>query len=297
MTQIPQGLTARFELVSPEKATKWMEKNKHNRPFKEYLLTKYSADLENQTFGVTHQGIAFDIIGALVDGQHRLAAIIHTRTPAVLLVTRGLPVEVQGHRHLLTRDLVDIGKNRTIADHLSLNHGVTDAVIVASACNTIFQTLLGDLYTGGTRASVASSLAVLSLYGDEIRQMISAVNAKKHIRKASMIGALALCAKSNYEHIDRFVEQLSSGEGVRRGMPVYALRERLILKGVGGARKERAESIEMVCNAYRHTVQGDTVSNVRSGNAGLEWIRAAQRKNIDKLTATIAGKNGSNGAK
>lgn len=40
---------------------------------------------------MTHQGVAFRHDGALIDGQHRLSAIIEAGMPADLLVVRGLP--------------------------------------------------------------------------------------------------------------------------------------------------------------------------------------------------------------
>src|SRR6185503_17546608 len=61
---------------------------------------------------VTHQGIAFDTRGVLVDGQHRLAAIIEADVPVELTVFTDVG---EG-----TFDVLDIGKRRSAADVLAI---------------------------------------------------------------------------------------------------------------------------------------------------------------------------------
>ena len=64
---------------------------------------------------VTHQGIAFDVNGVLVDGQHRLAAVIEADVPVELTVFTEVG---EG-----TFDVLDTGKRRTAADVLAIEGG------------------------------------------------------------------------------------------------------------------------------------------------------------------------------
>lgn len=69
----------RFELVNitPEMAAKWLrENNEGNRAIKQTVVKKYAQDLINDHWRVTHQCIAFDSHGHLIDGQHRLSAVV-----------------------------------------------------------------------------------------------------------------------------------------------------------------------------------------------------------------------------
>jgi hypothetical protein len=63
--------------VTPEMASKWLrENNENNRGIKTQVVKKYARDLLDGNWRVTHQCIAFDARGMLVDGQHRLSAIV-----------------------------------------------------------------------------------------------------------------------------------------------------------------------------------------------------------------------------
>jgi len=84
-----------YVLVTPELAEEWLKLNTHNRPLKKSLVAKYVADIENGCWHITHQGIAFDENGRLVDGQHRLYAIIVADVSIVMAVTDGVKSEAQ----------------------------------------------------------------------------------------------------------------------------------------------------------------------------------------------------------
>ena len=78
---------------------------------------------------VTHQGIAFDVNGVLVDGQHRLAAIIEADRPVELTVFTEV---AEG-----TFDVLDIGKRRTAADVLAIE-GEKNSTMLAAMVRTVW---------------------------------------------------------------------------------------------------------------------------------------------------------------
>ena len=70
-------LRAKYEKITPNRATKLLEHNTDN-----YRMSISNSTLENLVYELTHgqwkattQGIGFDTNGVLVDGQHRLMAI------------------------------------------------------------------------------------------------------------------------------------------------------------------------------------------------------------------------------
>ena len=278
-----------FELITPEKAAKYMEANKHNRPFKTALFEKYCGELIAHRFATNHQGIAFDETGALIDGQHRLSAIIKTRIPMEMAVARGLSTLTNGDPNNLTRDTIDCGKNRSVADQLSLNHNVTNANLTAAAASLVAVALTAN--TNKLIRTVGTSLVVLSIYGRAIEDILSTVGSSKVARRAPVVAALAICSKANFEHIDDFAAKLASGEGVKRGMPVYALREHLISRGVGSGTCERLWTIEMICNCFLHTIDGNELKQVKSGARGLDYMRSKQRKHAETIRAALSPLN------
>lgn len=61
--------------ITPAIAIKWLERNIINRPMRPATVEAYKHALERGEYVLTHQGIAFDRNGNLLDGQHRLTAI------------------------------------------------------------------------------------------------------------------------------------------------------------------------------------------------------------------------------
>lgn len=104
-----------WETITPEVATRWLEKNVGNRSINATHVKKLASEITRGAFKLTHQGIAFDINGMLIDGQHRLSAIVLANTPVFTQVTRGLPVNA--------REAIDIGTPRNVAHWLAMKYG------------------------------------------------------------------------------------------------------------------------------------------------------------------------------
>ena len=99
--------------VTPELATKWLEGNTHNRPVRDTRVHQYAQDMRAGRWRLTHQGIAFASDGSLIDGQHRLWAIIEAQVPVEVSVSRGMDPESQQY--------IDEGLPRTVVDVLRLS--------------------------------------------------------------------------------------------------------------------------------------------------------------------------------
>lgn len=104
-------LRAKYEKITPNRATKLLEHNKNN-----YRMSISNSTIENLVYELTHgqwkattQGIGFDTDGILVDGQHRLIAIQKSGiTVDKQLVCYGLEPS--------SKLKIDVGKKRTLAD-------------------------------------------------------------------------------------------------------------------------------------------------------------------------------------
>lgn len=106
-------LTSNVELVTPEVAKKYLENNSVNRTLRQSNVKQMCELLTNGSFMLTHQGIAFSKEGLLLDGQHRLNAIVKTGISAKMMVSRGYDKE--------TYIAIDGGASRSIVDRTDLN--------------------------------------------------------------------------------------------------------------------------------------------------------------------------------
>lgn len=106
--------------VTPKVAREWLKQNTHNRPLRPSHVETLRASFERGEYVMTHQGIAFDDDGVLVDGQHRLTAITLLPDGASfqMLVTRGLD------RSAVFPVVDAIQAKRSTADVLAIDAGL-----------------------------------------------------------------------------------------------------------------------------------------------------------------------------
>jgi len=116
------------ESVGPEQALRWLAANPANRPINESLVKRYADDMKSGRWKTTHQGIAFDQAGMLMDGQHRLKAIIKANVTLQLVIFRDCDRE--------TFDRLDAGRKRTAADALAID-GTDNARAVAAIARSL----------------------------------------------------------------------------------------------------------------------------------------------------------------
>ena len=82
--------TFTLELITPECARKYLQANTQNRKLRKNHVGRLAQIIRNNQWQITHQGIAFDPDGTLIDGQHRLNAIVLADLPVQMWVCRGL---------------------------------------------------------------------------------------------------------------------------------------------------------------------------------------------------------------
>lgn len=107
-----QFLNAYVVDVTPAIAEAWLANNNHNRNFNHKEVETYLRILKSGKWRRTHQAVAFDRNDILLDGQHRLRAIILSgMTVPVLVVINEDP---ENH------EAIDCGKKRTPLDAMKL---------------------------------------------------------------------------------------------------------------------------------------------------------------------------------
>ena len=102
-----------YEDIGPVLAKLYLEKNiEFNRPLNKVYVRRLAGMMRNGLYMTTHQGIAFNDRGELIDGQHRLNAIILADTTIKMAVTRNVEDDA------LT--CIDQGAKRTEKDVASM---------------------------------------------------------------------------------------------------------------------------------------------------------------------------------
>ena len=149
------GLSSDFVVVTPEMAADWIGTVEINRRSAMPSVNAYVRDMRKGDWIITHQGIAFDRDGCLIDGEHRLRAIVKSGIPQVLLVTKGLEKEA--------RAAIDLGRKRAVADVLRMTMGDENITRNLVATVGLFGTQQGFL-TKAARDTPSEISVILAEY-------------------------------------------------------------------------------------------------------------------------------------
>jgi hypothetical protein len=123
------------ERISPAKAGQYLEHNESNRKLSRTIVQTYAAEMQRGEWLMNAEAIKFDWNGRLVDGQHRLRAVIVSGRTLEFLVARNLDP--------CCFKTIDTGKIRNSADIMSL-HGVAYPSAVATAYRLLWTYISRD---------------------------------------------------------------------------------------------------------------------------------------------------------
>lgn len=257
-------------LVTPEIATEWLAHNTHNRPARKSAVTAYAADMSNGDWRWTGDPIRRTADGTILDGQHRLMAIVESGVTLPFLVLSGLPVEAQEN--------IDAGVPRKFQDVLALR-GEVSATGLAALTRKVHDWNRGvrHLRAGGNSKATHAQLSRTLEAHPELRDFVRAAGNLTQNWKdmpASLVGlAWWVFAGIDQEDADFFFARLGDGQSLAAGDPIYELRKQLAANrdNVKGERSQRymlALTIK-AWNAYR---RGDKIGllKFRAGGARPE---------------------------
>lgn len=117
-------MQSKVMMIDPSLAAALLAKNaQHNRPIRKTTVASYAEQMQAGQWKLTHQGVAFDVNDVLIDGQHRLAAIVKANVIVPMMVTINAPA--------LSFESLDCGIKRTVADRLVMDRKLVSVLTCA----------------------------------------------------------------------------------------------------------------------------------------------------------------------
>jgi hypothetical protein len=213
-----------LERITPTKAKEYLALNTNNRSFQQNTASLYARLMKNGDWLLNGDTIRFNVHGDLVDGQHRLAAVVEAKVPLSTYVVRNLPIEAQ-----LT---LDQQRKRSAGDMLKM-YGISDGNRMAAIVRMVHRWRNGDrgMYgfsSGGTMLSAKEVVDIVEVDEDGVY-----IEATKRSGLASMrilapsraIGTMiVLMEEADAGKAKEFFDQIESGAGLEEGDPVLTLR-------------------------------------------------------------------------
>ena len=195
--------------------------NTKNRPLSMNSVEKLSSAIKRGEWKLNGDTIKMNG-DALIDGQHRLNAIVKSGVACQAYVVRGVQSDAF--------DTLDQGKRRTIG-HMFAREGEKYYSHLAKACRMLFLYEQGLMRASGIDADFTPTMARNILDSHKgIRESVQFVS-DLGIGKLMSVGAAAAmhwhCSQKDDHLASQFFSQIGTGENINRDMPVYLFRERL----------------------------------------------------------------------
>lgn len=185
---INKKITHELTNITPVIAEKWLGQNHGNRNLRSRKVANYARDMRNGAWMTSGDSIKFDWNGRMIDGQHRLEAVIESGATIRVLVVRGLEPSVQG--------VLDVNVKRSASDALKFNGHTHQTIVVAAMARIANARAQGFLRTATSSTIPEMTNAEVVAWYEAHPESVNA--AALALKVAKSIGgtpsALAYCA-------------------------------------------------------------------------------------------------------
>jgi len=211
-----------LEHIDANKASNYLNLNLHNRTLRPKRVRQYAEQMRQGKWLETGDPIRFSTTGRLLDGQHRLAAIIAADVTIQAIVIREVDDSVF--------PVLDSGLARTPSDAMAAGH-ITDGQNKAA---TIRQLLVYEM-GGDSRMSVdliaVTRMDIAEYYANQVIELEDATyigrrmyNAFAGGNRAAWTAFAMLANRVSPKHAEEFFNGVLSGVNLPAGDPRLALR-------------------------------------------------------------------------
>lgn len=236
------GVEITLELITPQLAELYLSKlptarsKIKQRSQSPKSIDRYSGDMASEQWVFIADVIRFNVDGELVDGQHRLMAIIQSGSSEFQIVARG--IEREGFA------VFDTGRARSFADALR-SMGVANTALVSSVTRRVFHWRRGNYATAnvprvpnplylGVPASPGKLMETFEDLRPEIQRAVQRGSslrqqfAPRTAAPAVIAFMYLLLSKYDLERCEAFFYELQSGPAQSGPeYPIHVLRDRL----------------------------------------------------------------------
>jgi hypothetical protein len=127
-------MNVKIEVITPEIAKEYLQKNTENyRYLNRNRVISYARDIELGKWEFNGESIKFNKSGILVDGQHRLAAIVKANVPVKMLVVYDVDDDVKIYDIAQARTITQIAKASGLGGDVANNSVMSAASILLAS--------------------------------------------------------------------------------------------------------------------------------------------------------------------
>ena len=254
-------ILAEVMTVTPRDASEWLKCNKNNRPVRRRHIEFLAREILSGNWQVNGQAIIIADNDEILDGQHRLFAIIEAGKSIRTMVVYGISKEAF--------KTIDTGALRTGADALSLHfHDVGPTVI--KAVSTAVQWVSGlERASLSNKAKMSNTDVIEYVKGHPsiIRCAETIFTYPKETRPLPVgcgTALLEVFSRKNQEAAATFVKNLCTGEDLVRTDPEFILRAAFIKDATRVRKLPASVKMRMVIKGWNWIRRGNTSATINT---------------------------------
>lgn len=245
----------KVEVITAERAREYLAYNEQNRPLSWLTINKYASDMVAGRWMLSTDMIGFDTTGRLIQGQHRLNAVLvaEEKQPGIevpMMVGWGFPPS--------SYDVLDQGRMRSAA-HVLMSHGMGNVARTAAMARQLlyYDTYPDTIWRAG--ADGISRVKVINWALEHRAELEEAAPGSMPRIPATYLNTVSWVSlrylvnrdSDNEERWDEFQHGAFTGENLPPGSPMLRLRNGEILSkwGLSGAQPRLGAYIK-AWNAY-----------------------------------------------
>ena len=246
-------MKAELRTITPEIASEMLECNTRNRPLTEPHVASLVKEMKGGRWKINGDMIRISVDGMILDGQHRLTAVVRSGMTIQSWVIDGLPNDVF--------DTIDVGKRRSSGDTL-VCRGEQNAHRLSAALIMIDKYMTGRVEKT-VKYSNTEVEGLLAKYPDVRLSLMTSTNGKGLLLPSVLDACHYLFSKKDPALTEVFMEKIFKGVGLEEGDPFYVLRERLLVNSHSNAKLPKAFVMCLCIKAWNNARQGNKISKLQ----------------------------------
>lgn len=282
-TKDAQDVEVTIQLITPDDAAVLLKTNVNNRKLSRRRVEMYANDIKRGQWKLTGDTIKLaknPKTGEvrLIDGQHRLHAIVAANMPIQTVVATGLQEDAFS--------VIDRGKTRTYNDVLNMSN-IKNSNTVASMVRPIIVLQAGmNPFGAGIELVTPEDVVQFCKENDELVQWAAnrSFKMREHLSGSGTAWAMfmyLLADKHGVKVAEAFTDSVLSGVGFREGDPRAALRNWIVrnFPKFKGTSRGSYDQCAMMIRGYNNTVDGLKVVQMRmADSSGENWPEISSKK-------------------
>lgn len=255
--------------ITPVMAESFLAANISNRKLSPSRVENLANQMRDGKWLFNGDCIRVSITGRLLDGQHRLSAIVRSGTTHQFILVTGLNDDVFS--------TIDVGAARSASDFLAID-GFKNTTNLAATAQLVMQyQKSGNPFNKPNGSKKTSKKDIVDFCRDNplVAEFSARVDNRKKLKNIFSPSAMAFCfyafSMENKTLANKFIDELEAGYYSYNDSPVGVLRDKLILTSSAGATTKKLGAA-MIFRAWQMYKVSAKAKIIRLPNDESQWF-------------------------